>query len=211
MTSNPLKDTYTAWVVSTCGNQPRNDHRQADFRYLNPMEPGLDPSVLTFALPPIPSSSYTLHCSLSWRYNAVVERRGSLDPGTVIVLGFIPSDSSQMFPHLVGDAVKNMWDKMSKAGHFSLVPTSWWRGDPLLLHKSDVYEMYVDRSLRSQNQPYAFSFFMSKVSREGHPTELFGRKAFCVTPSGNNKWRVALGKQHMAGSRTSSQFQRNLD
>ena len=199
VTSNPLKDTYTAWVVSISRNQPRSDHRQADFRYLNLMEPGLDPSVLTFASPPIPSSSYTLHCALSWRDNAVVELRGSLDPDPVIVPGFIPRDGAQMFPHLVGDAVKNVWDKMPEAGHFSLVPTSWWRGDPLLLHKSDVYEMYVDRSLGSQNQPYAFSFFMSKVSGKGHPMELFGRKAFCVNPSGNNTCMVVLGKQHMAG------------
>ena len=193
----PLSMSYTAWLLSISGKHPRSDARQADFRYLNLMEAGMDPAVLSFASPAIRTDSCALHCGESWRENALIAFKPYLPEDPTVIPGFVPRETSQMFPIIPANELVSAWDLSSKAPHFSLIPTRWWRGDALNAPNADVYEMWVDKVKRRDNQGYAFEKLMSTISGEYHPTALFSQ-AICVTPAGNNKWRIALDQLHMS-------------
>ena len=127
------------------------------------MEPGLDPVVLSFASPSIRPDNYALHCGNTWKDNAVSALRAHLPEDPPIVHGFVPRATSQVFPSLPTNALASVWDLLAKAPHFSLIPTSWWRGDPLRAKEVEVYEMWVDRAKRTDNQPYAFERFVATI------------------------------------------------
>ena len=194
----PLGQTYTAWLLSISGKHPRSDARQADFRYLNLMEAGLDPAVLSFASPAIRNDSCALHCGESWRENALMTFKPYLPEDPTVIPGFVPRETSQMFPIIPADGLASLWEVSSQAPHFSLIPTRWWRGDGLNDPNSEVYEMWVDKAKRRDHQPYAFEKLMAAIAGENHPTALFGQAHLCVTPAGNNKWRISLDQLHMS-------------
>ena len=197
-------ETYTTWIIASDeANQPRATARQADFRPLRMMEAGVDPTVLTFASPAVPANQFMLQCNVTWKPNALDTLAAYLPASPPELPGWLGRTTKQLFPRIPETDIERIWDLMSKAQDFILAPVLWTRGDTLTRGPdADIYEVWLDKTLRDSTQPFAFDALMKAAAGSSHPTSLFTRR-FAIQPTGPNKWRMLLSANELANIRGS--------